>query len=236
MSDTHFEFHRDKGVSFIQSLDATDIDVLVLAGDICMSDQLGIILPLFCGKYPHVIFVPGNHDYYRTSFKRVHQDLYSYEEILGNLHVLIHDAITIDGQRFLGTPLWFRYNTRTDLYEQHMTDFYIIEDFKELVYEENGKAIDFLTSNINSDDVVISHHLPSHQSVSAKYKMSPINMYFVCDMEYLIAETKPSLWVHGHGHEPVDYKLFDTRVVSNPLGYPNEFKTPLFNQRKIITV
>jgi Icc-related predicted phosphoesterase len=33
---------------------------------------------------------------------------------------------------------------------------------------------------------------------------------------------RPALWLHGHTHGSCDYKLGDTRVVCNPMGYPGE--------------
>jgi hypothetical protein len=33
---------------------------------------------------------------------------------------------------------------------------------------------------------------------------------------------KEVLWIHGRTHVPCDYKLFGTRVVCNPKGYPSE--------------
>ena len=42
--------------------------------------------------------------------------------------------------------------------------------------------------------------------------------------EYLRAHA-PKLWIHGHTHERCDYQLGTTRVVANPLGYPNELRS-----------
>ena len=30
------------------------------------------------------------------------------------------------------------------------------------------------------------------------------------------------LWIHGHSHQAVDYEIANTRVLSNPRGYPDE--------------
>jgi len=38
-------------------------------------------------------------------------------------------------------------------------------------------------------------------------------------------EHQPKLWIHGHGHDRCDYVLGKTRVVANPLGYPNELRS-----------
>jgi len=34
-----------------------------------------------------------------------------------------------------------------------------------------------------------------------------------------------SVWIHGHSHDRCDYLLGKTRVVANPLGYPNELRS-----------
>ncbi|MGH8196257.1 MAG: hypothetical protein ACREQ8_17955 [Woeseiaceae bacterium] len=41
-------------------------------------------------------------------------------------------------------------------------------------------------------------------------------------LDGLIEQFQPTLWIHGHTHEPSDYELFRTRVVCNPRGYPGE--------------
>ena len=40
-----------------------------------------------------------------------------------------------------------------------------------------------------------------------------------------VRERQPKLWIHGHSHDRCDYLLGKTRVVANPLGYPNEVKS-----------
>jgi predicted phosphodiesterase len=59
MSDLHFEWHHDNGKSFISRL-STDIDVLVLAGDINNGIGLDISFKLLrqrYGKTP-IVYVP----------------------------------------------------------------------------------------------------------------------------------------------------------------------------------
>ena len=40
-----------------------------------------------------------------------------------------------------------------------------------------------------------------------------------------VREHQPKLWIHGHSHDRCDYLLGKTRVVANPLGYPNELRS-----------
>ena len=73
MSDTHFEFHQDHGKGFIQTLNlAQEVDVLVHAGDMCTANMLEDKIKAICDKYPNVVYVTGNHEYYRANPKYVH--------------------------------------------------------------------------------------------------------------------------------------------------------------------
>jgi hypothetical protein len=78
MSDLHLEMHADRGAEFIRSLDPTGVDVLVLAGDITMARQyedLENVFKLLARKYRHIRYVPGNHEYYKSSPKQVGRNL-----------------------------------------------------------------------------------------------------------------------------------------------------------------
>lgn len=44
----------------------------------------------------------------------------------------------------------------------------------------------------------------------------------------------PALWVHGHIHRSLDYRVGGTRVVCNPRGYPHE--NPRFEGTKVVAV
>ena len=52
-----------------------------------------------------------------------------------------------------------------------------------------------------------------------------MNAFFVCDMASHVHERQPKLWIDGHSHDRCDYRLGKTRVVANPLGYPNEIRS-----------
>ena len=56
LSDLHFEFQRDSGRSLAQCCHAHDADVLVLAGDIAVGDDIADALELFSELYPHVVY------------------------------------------------------------------------------------------------------------------------------------------------------------------------------------
>jgi predicted phosphodiesterase len=74
MSDLHFEMRADGGAELIRELDPTGVDVLVMAGDITMArhyaDLESVFKPLV-RKYRHILYVPGNHEYYKSSPREV---------------------------------------------------------------------------------------------------------------------------------------------------------------------
>ncbi len=67
--------------------------------------------------------------------------------------------------------------------------------------------------------VVLTHHLPSRSSIDNDYRSSDVNPAYASNLDSLINEMGPALWVHGHTHRSKDYMLGKTRVVCNPRGY-----------------
>jgi hypothetical protein len=98
----------------------------------------------------------------------------------------------------------------------------LIRDFEPWVYEQNAAFEKRLAVHVRADDVVVTHHLPAFDSVPPRFVRSPMNAFFVCDMAKHVLAREPKLWIHGHSHDRCDYILGKTRVVANPLGYPNE--------------
>ena len=72
-SDLHLDFDRAHGEEIVFALDSfslepTDADVLILAGDIWEArTNFKTAIPWFCellSHYPHVIYIFGNHEFY----------------------------------------------------------------------------------------------------------------------------------------------------------------------------
>ena len=220
ISDIHFEFHRDNGKSFVNSLDSSDVDVLVIAGDLDLALNIRNSLKMFCDIYPKVVFVQGNHEYYsHGTMSNTEVELACKEN--SNLTWLNNNVAEIDGIRFIGGTLWFRDDPLAVKYRVNMSDFLVIPNFLDWVYLENAKTIELFKNEMKEGDVVISHHLPTKQSISKIYKNDPLNPFFLCDIEDIIREKRPALYLHGHTHESMDYNIDNTRIVCNPLGYPH---------------
>ena len=175
-------------------------------------------------KYRHVLYVPENHEYYKSSPQEVARNLTKLTKELPAVSVPENDAVVIAGQRFIAGTMWFRPDPTAEPRKRFMHDFSLIADFEPWVYEQNA-AFEKVLARVKADDVVVTHHLPAFDSVPARFVGSAMNAFFVCDMAAHVREGQPKLWIHGHSHDRCDYRLGKTRVVANPLGYPNEVKS-----------
>lgn len=209
-------------------------DILILAGDTSQSESLAPTITQFCSQYQHVIFVAGNHEYYESTLEITHERIQNLTAKLPNLHWLQNQTITLNNQRFIGTTMWFPQSVTTDIESIYFSDFHCIKNFRQWVYQENLKAQNFLNQTVQNTDIVITHHIPSAQSISILYKTSPLNVFYICNMEKLIKKAKPKLWIHGHIHTHQDYQLHSTRILANPFGYESRCETWAFNPTIII--
>jgi hypothetical protein len=84
--------------------------------------------------------------------------------------------------------------------------------------------------------IVMTHHAPSRSSVPKNWWGDPINAAYASDLDALIEETRPHLWVHGHIHSSADYRIGATRVVCNPRGYFPSQLNPDFDSALVIVL
>jgi len=234
VSDLHLEWHPDGGRALVRNVVSGDFDVLVVAGDLADAKRLPAALSLLareCRK--EILYTYGNHEFWGSDRESVIGSVMKNEDP----HLFVMDGsvgvVRIDGQRFVGTPLWFRKSAAP---KHYMNDFSQIRDFESWVYEENRRAQDVLQKSVEPNDVVITHYLPSERCVHPKWKGSPLNAFFVCDMDPLIKERRPKLWVHGHTHESVDSTVWQTRLVCNPYGYHGHEVNAAFNPQFTIEI
>jgi Icc-related predicted phosphoesterase len=241
VSDLHFEFHDDRGVTLVQTLDAmvrdTEADVLVIAGDLATACGLVPALELICKSVSiPIVYVTGNHEHYRSSLAAVRTILRT-AKLPSNLHWLDRSTVTIDGVRFVGTTLWFEYTADARRMRWQLNDFVNIAGFEKAIAAEGAACRQYLRDTVRKGDVVVTHHLPSHKSVSHRFRGEPSkNVFYVTPQDDLIADRGPCLWLHGHTHDSCDYSIHHTRVVCNPYGYENYETNPHFAFDKIVRV
>lgn len=253
MSDIHLEHMRKHdGDKFYEQLEElhknNHAPLLILAGDICQVWRHEIFwqshLARIAAFYERVIYVPGNHEYYGSSFYEVDQYLEQLENT-PNLHNVIvlqdGDLTSFQGQKFYGGTMWFARDGWQHWQKKGMNDFYVIKGFEPEVYLRNQKFLDGYAKHANNDLVVISHHAPTEASIAHRFQGSDLNPFFCFDMTpYLNEGTAPKLWIHGHMHDACDYTHSEGKtkmqVWCNPHGYPHEGANTQFWNRIVIDI
>lgn len=238
MSDLHLEHcfgYRPTEVANEKEM------TLVLAGDICEFEKITVLSSFItdmCQRFKYVIYVPGNHEYYNGHLVKSKLKIVNELPNIDNLYILDDKLVTLDGINFIGATLWTDMNNKNPMdmlaVQQGLNDYHKIrtEEYRKILPLDTidlfEKSVNFIQTALREHpdeaNVVVTHHLPCVLSVNEKFKGSPINAGFVSNLTHIIAEGKPLMWIHGHTHDSCDYRLFETRVVCNPRGYPLPYK------------
>lgn len=142
-SDLHLEFGTI-------SLENEGADVLILSGDILVAQRLAdrdvynimgeatqsnryhTFMQECCARFPHVIYVAGNHEHYDGDFATTLPHLREKFSYLKNLYILDKEMKIIDDVTFVGGTLWTNMNNMDSLtlYEvkNKMNDFRIVSN------------------------------------------------------------------------------------------------------------
>lgn len=230
ISDLHQEFGYTE-------LYIDNSDVVILAGDVNVGTK-GIewIKDKIPGK--PVIYVLGNHEYYKGSYPKTLHKIKNMAE--GSMVFVLENSFAdIDGVRFHGATLWTDFSVFGNpvqygmICQSQMNDYKVIrrdpsysklrtiDTFK--IHQFSKMALkDNLENSKGLKNIVVTHHAPSLRSVPEHYKKDPLTSAYVSDLEDLILEHKPEYWIHGHIHTPCRYKIGETEVICNPHGYIDE--------------
>lgn len=148
-SDIHLEFGP------ISLENTENADVLILSGDICVakdllgradfnilgmtnkSNQYHNFFQECCERFPHVIYVAGNHEHYHGDFCSSIGNLRNHLGYLYNLHILEKEFVEIGDTLFFGASLWTDMNKEDPNTIQrikgYMNDYRIIHCSDEMV-------------------------------------------------------------------------------------------------------
>lgn len=242
-SDLHLEFGD---LDFDNSDNA---DVLILSGDICVAADLDIrdrrqtelgfararserfheFFERCAERFPHVIYVMGNHEYYHDNFATALDEVRRKLAHLSNLSVLEREVKVIDDVVFIGGTLWTDMNNSDPLTLYHMrtmmNDFRVISNsavpvsfrtqegkFKtrmarfspEDAVAEHVKMKQYVQSVVQGNHatryVVVGHHAPSAMSIHAQYAHDPImNGGYVSNLDEFVLD-HPQIRLWTHGH------------------------------------
>lgn len=161
-SDIHLEF----GPISLENTEGAD--VLILSGDICVvrdlhennqadweskydkSQKYHKFFQECCERFPHVIYIMGNHEHYNGDYAQSITTLRDRLGYLVNLHILDKEFVQLNGFCFVGGTLWTdmnREDPKTLLgIKSYMNDYRIIQNSNEVVsfkaYKDKTKPVE----------------------------------------------------------------------------------------------
>jgi hypothetical protein len=234
-SDIHLEFYKSALKMKKYS------DYLVLAGDIGKigCKNYDYFLKYVSTIWKHVIYVPGNHEYYNDIYninelKNMYKDLMKKYD---NIHYLDDSHWDHNGYRFIGSTLWSNPSSEItglcDFREikENNNENLSIDTFKEL----HMKSIEYIKKILNETNtltpILITHFPPIRDNTChPKYIGSKYTSYFTNELIELDIPKKDlskiTMWISGHTHYSYDIRLDfidNCRFISNQLGYPGEY-------------
>ncbi len=198
LSDLHLE-HKSLPIS------QGGEDVVVLAGDIATGIN-GIEWAKRTFTVP-VIYVAGNHEFYGHDFDQLIPALRK-AAVGSHVHFLENDQIILDGVRFIGSTLWTDFNLyRNDQLAMlhagnQMEDFTVILEAQSESKPQRLKpartqnrfhqSVNYLTQTLDKPfdgkTIVVTHHLPTEQSVPLQFRGNALSAAFASNLENFILD------------------------------------------------
>jgi len=245
-SDIHLEF----GTISLENTEGAN--VLILGGDICVAKDLNkrdeyAIMDRFgrseawhqffqecCARFPHVIYIVGNHEHYHGDFRDTIKHLRDKLGYLVNLHILDKQMVQLGGVSFIGGTLWTNMNKEDPITLLHMTgmmnDFRCVMNSNRVVnFKDHEGKFATRIAKFSPDDtvvdhkemldyirimiegkfdqkfVVVGHHAPSKASTHPRYADEVImNGGYSSDLSEFIMD-HPQIKLWTHGHTHEDF-------------------------------
>lgn len=236
LSDLHLEFNP-------LSLADVDCDAVILAGDI--GPLRHVNTPTWARQQSpkrEIIWVLGNHEHYGWYFGGFEKRFAAARELARavGIHLLENEFVELGGARFLGCTLWTDFMLQGTPEESMLHARQQMGDFDGEIristpegetrffrpadsVEIHRKSVAWLDRTLAiphpGPTVVITHHAPHPRCEHPFFVGKSLSPAFCNDLEWLIEKHAPALWISGHTHASHDFRLGNTRLISNQRGY-----------------
>ena len=180
-SDVHLEF------GLLDLYNEQNANVLILSGDILVEHDLDYrndsltelgfarqrsetwhkFFDEVCERFPHVIYIAGNHEHYHGDYANTIPNLKKKLAHHQNLHILDKEVFVLDDVTFIGGTLWTDMNKEDPITLLHMTgmmnDFRCVQNSNQDVsfktYDAEGKftGMSSRASRFTPADAVVDH-------------------------------------------------------------------------------
>lgn len=246
-SDLHLEFKANENY-LLQNLLVPKAEILILAGDILpfkLMDKPSVFLDFCSDNFETTYWIPGNHEYYHFDLADVKTPL--NEKIRENVFLLNNQTITYKNVELVFSTLWSHIPPQFEyIVQQSVNDFNLIKykgrnltakDFNALHKADFDFLKPALAKPTDKQRIVITHHVPTLMNYPEQYRNSNINSAFAVELFDTIESSNASYWIYGHHHcNTPAFKIGNTTMFTNQLGYVKQNEHQLFNPAAIIEI
>lgn len=244
-SDLHLEFSHNRDFLKANPIKPKG-DILLLSGDIVLFSVMHKHADFFnylSDSFQATYWIPGNHEYYNSDISKRSGTF--CEKIRDNVFLINNTSVIHEDVKFIFSTLWS--NIRPAYVwqiERGLSDFHVIKYFGKRFSapqfnQLHEDSLNFIKQELASKQayktVIATHHVPTLMNYPEKYKGDVLNDAFATELFDLIEATKPDYWIYGHTHSNTqDFKIGETQLLTNQLGYVHHNEHALFNNEKMI--
>jgi hypothetical protein len=218
-----------------------DADVILLGGDIhYLPQHLAAMLSEIRASQrdeTQLIVVPGNGEYVNQEFGEARRQYKAAVEAIPNAMFLDDDVAELPtGLRIIGSTLWSHVpDQEVENYTRMFSDngrgvdddnirlgdhLMTIQDTNELHRQARSfleRELRRLSASERSQTIVCTHFWPTLQPLAGPDGQPPPYLHLAgSDLDALIAECGPRLWLCGHEHTTYHVTIGATQISSNP--------------------
>jgi len=185
-------------------------------------------------KWKNIFYVLGNHEYYidKKSIEYTTNKYIEFFSNYNNIHLLNNSFVTIDNINIYGSTLWTKPTQDFEVMKRYFNDYSKLNYF-DVIKNSNlqyNSLLNYIENN-NKKTIIMSHFPPIQKNTSSPMYSNQekyIKDYFA--WSNIIHNNKNiSVWLSGHTHYSYDFNYNNTRLISNQMGYRNEYGKINFN-------
>ncbi len=240
ISDLHLETQINKSICYYEKLLIPSAPILVLAGDIGMfekSEDVINFLNWACNEWDQVVYVIGNHEYYRTTTPVLYKEKYKNADLslalfrfkkevahLTNLNILERGILKLGKIWIAGTTLWSRVDKKRPSLPQYVKQRLNITAEEYLARHKRDKEwllrVHREASKTGINVVAVTHHCPHLNFIPKnRWTISNSDMYATTiDVQNNSSPGGIKWWIFGHTHFNVDQLKNGIRYITNQCG------------------
>jgi len=234
-SDLHIE--RLENVNALDLITPSS-KILILAGDIGSLykwDQLYTFLNELSSHFKHILYVPGNHEFYRINdlpekrMNKLINDLYKLEEKIDNLIIMNKKTVIIRNFCIIGCTLWSKSTTKK-IPHYIVKNNYINKQYNQIHQIELQYIKKQIKKHCKKTIIVVTHHSPTYSILKyypslnrLKGETDPYSSLYASNLDNLLNSEYVHTWICGHTHRNFDLiTKGGTHFVSNQKGKPKD--------------